>query len=66
MHTHRAKPKLRTTRCFSGSVVGRGQKQNPRAHGNVCHEDTCSCGAVRFTNVNGCDIERGPWLTSND
>jgi hypothetical protein len=65
MHKHRAKPNLRTTRCFNGSVVGRYGKQNPRAHGNVCHEDTCSCGATRATNVNGCDIERGPWLTQD-
>jgi hypothetical protein len=31
------------------------------AHGNICVIDTCSCGAVRKTNINGNHIERGPW-----
>lgn len=58
-HKHRANPHYRLTRSFFGPVTLR---ENPAAHGNVCHIDTCQCGAVRFTNINGTHSERGRWL----
>ena len=35
---------------------------NQAAHGNVVVKDVCSCGAVRFVNVNGRHVEEGPWV----
>lgn len=58
-HRHRAKPALWQIRGFSGPIPG--ARQNQAAHGNIVEIDTCSCGAVRRTNVNQQHIERGPW-----
>lgn len=49
------------TRCYTGPVSVR---PNPAAHGNVCHWETCRCGATRATNVNGRHVERGRWTAT--
>lgn len=46
------------TRGFSGPVT---RDENPRAHGNVCEIERCSCGAERRVNVNGMHVEEGDW-----
>lgn len=52
---------LRTiTRCFSGPVA-RGEDQNPAAHGNICDEEMCRCGARRKVLINGRHTETGDW-----
>jgi len=56
-HTH--KPKTSKEVPFSHAVAS---PENARAHGGVCIVDTCRCGAVRRTNRNAGQIERGPWV----
>jgi hypothetical protein len=56
---HRHRPVSETTTPFFGAVSDR---ENPKAHGNVCYVGRCSCGATRKTNVNRLWIERGPWI----
>ena len=36
-------------------------KINERAHGNITRWDYCKCGAIRKTNINGIEVERGRW-----
>ena len=38
---------------------------NPRAHGCVAWEETCSCGAQRAVNANGGSREVGPWMMAD-
>ena len=59
MHRHQARERYRTVLPFRGPIPG--ARANPAAHGNVCVADGCSCGALRYTNVNGRHVERGPW-----
>jgi len=58
-HRHRAIPSRTETRPFSGPV---GRHPDPRAHGNVCEVEFCSCGAVRRTNVNRRWMETSGWI----
>ena len=58
MHKHSYYREGRT-RCFSGAVSRR--EENPAAHGGVCMEELCACGAVRSVNVNGRHREIGEW-----
>lgn len=37
------------------------EPQNRAAHGGITVEETCSCGASRYVNVNGRHREEGPW-----
>lgn len=48
----------RKTRAFSGPV---SRDENRAAHGNVCENQRCSCGAERHVNVNGLHREEGEW-----
>ena len=59
-HRHRAK--VTQTVAFRGPI--NGAKYNAGAHGNVMEIAVCSCGATRATNINGCQLERGKWVTS--
>jgi hypothetical protein len=60
MKKHRHRPKgPYDLHAFAGPV---STKQNPAAHGNVRHRDTCACGMQRDTNINQGHIERGPWV----
>lgn len=61
MHRHR--PKAQNIRPFTGPVCAR---QKPVAHGNVCIVDVCSCGAIRRTNSNAGQLERGPWIEESE
>jgi hypothetical protein len=52
------------TYCYSGPV---SRRENPVAHGGVCFVETClTCGAVKRTNSNGGQLERGPWTNDSD
>lgn len=55
-HKHRVK--TRVERGFTHPVAW---PENRSAHGNITRVDTCSCGAIRSTNINGNHIERGQW-----
>ena len=46
---------------FAGPVSDR---EDPRAHGNICVVSYCNCGATRRENINQRWIERGPWEKS--
>lgn len=47
------------TRCYTGPV---GERENQRAHGNVCHHETCArCGSERRTNSNQGARESSGW-----
>lgn len=56
---HKHKAQSERTLPFQGPVAS---PENPAAHGNVCHVETCKCGATRRTNVNGRHLERGSWF----
>lgn len=56
---HRPLPWLTADYGFSGAVA---QPENRAAHGNICQRETCRCGAVRRTNVNGAHTETTGWL----
>lgn len=58
MHRHRAKKT--TDRGYSAPVST--YNQNPSAHGNICEIARCSCGAVRYRNINQNHIESSGWL----
>lgn len=58
--THRHRSKISRDSAFFGSIVS--AKPNPKAHGGHTITDTCTCGAVRMTNINGNHMERGKWL----
>ena len=62
-HTHRAIKGAETIMGYSAPVAD-CEHQNPAAHGNICRTDRCRCGALRQTNVNQWQTERGPWLTA--
>jgi hypothetical protein len=34
---------------------------NRAAHGGQEHSEVCTCGAIRRSLVNGCNVEVGPW-----
>ncbi len=57
-HQHRAAGQVVAT-CYMGPVSAR---ENRAAHGNVCFTVKCRCGATRKTNVNGRNVECGPWV----
>lgn len=58
MNIHKHRPKTSIERGYDHPVAF---PENPMAHGNIVQIDTCSCGAVRHTNVNGNHQERGQW-----
>ena len=58
MHKHTAKTE---TTVGYRHPVGPVEQQDERAHGGVCHVETCACGAQRHTNSNGRHKERGEW-----
>ena len=60
-HRHRPKGDPISVYAFSGPINGT-RRENPRAHGNVCYEERCSCGSTRLTNVNTGEREYGPWV----
>jgi len=35
---------------------------HPGSHGNITRIETCTCGAIRKTNINGQHIERSAWV----
>jgi hypothetical protein len=52
-----------STRCYTGPVrQPESLGYEPRAHGNVCHVETCHCGARRTVNVNAGCREYGTWV----
>jgi len=67
----RADRKARVARCarhVAVSTVERGScgtaygaDENRAAHGNIAEIETCDCGAVRTTNINGSHREQGRW-----
>ena len=65
---HQHKIKTSTDRGFTGPVTdetaGR-YAQNQAAHGNIVRIDTCACGAVRRTNINGRHREYGRWVSQD-
>jgi hypothetical protein len=58
-HKHNAIPEKTKQRCYSGCV--NPKDENRSAHGNIVVIETCDCGAVRRTNVNGWHVEEGEW-----
>ena len=58
MHKHKTQSK---TTIGYRYPVGPASRQDERAHGGVCHVETCACGAQRETNANGRHVERGFW-----
>lgn len=55
---HRHRPASSRVMGFTGPVSA---DENRAAHGNVCLVETCKCGDVRRTNVNGRHREVGKW-----
>jgi hypothetical protein len=47
----------RSVRCYTFALG-----DEPRARGNVCYAEFCTCGAVRLVNTNAGFYERGPWI----
>lgn len=43
---------------YSGPV---SKDENRSAHGNVCVIETCTCGSIRKSNINGMHVEKGEW-----
>ena len=58
----RHRPKRSRYQAYSGPVR---KPEKPEAHGGICRVDTCSCGAIRRTNINGANYERGTWEVPN-
>lgn len=63
-HEH-APEKVAGTFPFSGPVAV-GYDEDPRARGNICDVETCSCGATRKVNVNRGFREEGPWVAPSE
>ena len=61
-HRHRPKGDAIDVYSYTGPIDG-ACRPNPRAHGNVCYVERCSCGARRVTNVNTGEREYGPWTS---
>lgn len=62
MHKHKARSVV--DRPFFGPVtseVSGVYAQRREAHGGICEEATCACGATRLSNVNRRWVERGRW-----
>ena len=64
MHRHRMKTS--EDQGFSCAITRPDGTQNPAAHGVIRQIDTCSCGAVRHTNINGSHRESSGWMTDDD
>lgn len=62
---HRHKAKTETTIGYR-YPVGPPHLQRPRAHGGVCHVETCACGARRETNSNGRSKETTGWIVKTE
>lgn len=58
---HRHRVTRTDIRTFSGPVR---QPENRAAHGNVCFWDHCDCGAIRKTNANAGQTEKGQWVAA--
>jgi len=50
-------------RPYTGAV---SRDENPAAHGGVCEHQRCTCGAVRYVNLNGRHREVGDWDLPHD
>jgi hypothetical protein len=63
-HACQHRPTTSTTRGYMGSSPG--TEGDRRAAGGVTIEDTCRCGAVRYTDRNGGHSDVGRWLIAHE
>ena len=64
MHRHR--PKRSEDHGYTSAITRENGTQNPAAHGAIRRIDTCDCGAVRHTNINGGHRESSGWMSEDD